>query len=613
MTSTEIKRIQGIVGATQDGVMGPDTKKKITAYQQTLGVAADGIWGPQTETAYNNKINQTTTPTNNRNDETAHDPTNPKSPYYGAPTRFETTERQDASIIGGTSGGGIQSAAVSSKIIDATFMKNEITAHPDILAFYVNAMTYGGYTVGDILNDMKRREMIHNKDPKAIGMEAVISSSQTRDVYLATPEGKKSITDTSAIIPTFNLQGQFDSEILKYGANMPDDMFKMIVPLLDPKSQEFKDAVDQVKSIFYDLENAKLQATNEQQKTLADTNYADFKEQLNKKYGILLSDDASKAWGQLETLSDTYNTRGLAGSGMEAEARDTSLKGIRLTDQRNRDQKLTDEESKMAAVYQSSATPEQIQTLIAEDQAKGLPKEQWRAYKWGLVPSDDFKNTYSIASLKEKYPDATPEEIKKKHDSVLDQYGNLRSTIYSNYYTGLSTNYTAEKDTAGASVTAKALATEEKANRDYTTTPNFSQSTEVPSTEVNKGITTNTPAYTPVVVKDTDKFDGNTGLANPNYKAPATISNALNATANAASNIAKANNNASIPAKNNTTPTLGSNITSRSTKDIQTKLGVASDGIIGPKTTAAIKAYQSANGLNADGIVGPKTLAKMFG
>lgn len=37
----------------------------------------------------------------------------------------------------------------------------------------------------------------------------------------------------------------------------------------------------------------------------------------------------------------------------------------------------------------------------------------------------------------------------------------------------------------------------------------------------------------------------------------------------------------------------------------------ASDGINGPKTIAAVKAFQAANGLAVDGIVGPNTLAKL--
>jgi putative chitinase len=48
-------------------------------------------------------------------------------------------------------------------------------------------------------------------------------------------------------------------------------------------------------------------------------------------------------------------------------------------------------------------------------------------------------------------------------------------------------------------------------------------------------------------------------------------------------------------------------------KKLQSKLGLASDGIFGPGTTASVKKWQSENGLGADGIVGDGTWGKMFG
>jgi peptidoglycan hydrolase-like protein with peptidoglycan-binding domain len=47
-------------------------------------------------------------------------------------------------------------------------------------------------------------------------------------------------------------------------------------------------------------------------------------------------------------------------------------------------------------------------------------------------------------------------------------------------------------------------------------------------------------------------------------------------------------------------------------KLIQKRVGVAPDGIFGPKTEAAVKAYQKSHGLAADGIVGPRTWSVMF-
>ena len=48
-------------------------------------------------------------------------------------------------------------------------------------------------------------------------------------------------------------------------------------------------------------------------------------------------------------------------------------------------------------------------------------------------------------------------------------------------------------------------------------------------------------------------------------------------------------------------------------KQLQTKLGLAADGIFGNGTEAKVKEWQAANGLTADGIVGDATWSKMFG
>lgn len=47
-----VVRVQKIVGASADGVYGPNTKAKVAAWQKAKGIPSDGIWGPQCEAAY---------------------------------------------------------------------------------------------------------------------------------------------------------------------------------------------------------------------------------------------------------------------------------------------------------------------------------------------------------------------------------------------------------------------------------------------------------------------------------------------------------------------------------------------------------------------------------
>jgi putative chitinase len=61
------------------------------------------------------------------------------------------------------------------------------------------------------------------------------------------------------------------------------------------------------------------------------------------------------------------------------------------------------------------------------------------------------------------------------------------------------------------------------------------------------------------------------------------------------------------------TSTLRRGSTGDAVKQMQQKLGIPSDGDFGAGTEAAVRKWQAANGLTADGVVGPKTLAALMG
>lgn len=377
----------------------------------------------------------------------------------------------------------IENAAKTSGLIDSNFL-SKISSDPSIVGFYVNALAYGGYTIGDVLNDMKRRELISTGNTQAQGVK-IIDPEMTRSEYQSSAEGQKSIGTASTLLSTFNMQGLMNPEIAKYGSDIPDELFKTLVPLLDNTSQAYKDAVASVKSAFYDIANQQLQATTEQAKSVADYNYGLLKKDIKKKYGILLSDDATKAWAQIEALESNYSDRGIENSGLKSEAVDDYLKGVRKQDQRSREAKLSEEEAQKASFYTASGTSAQIAGLTPEERQK-----------WGLAPSADILAQYDMASLKTRFPDQSEEELKAYRDSILDENNNYRSTLYSKYYSDIAKNKVSKKSTAETQVLQDALNKENAAYRNYDNSQPFSQATTKDNAIVQSGVPTNTQNQT---------------------------------------------------------------------------------------------------------------------
>jgi len=365
--------------------------------------------------------------------------------HYGYdPSQPSTSREQEAFVQNRYIG----TVAGTENIIGDAFLEN-LLKDSSLMAFYIHAIAYGGYKGEDVLRDMKRRELVEQGNTAAKTLK-IIDPEMTKTQYALTDAGKAAASST--VIPNVNIGKFADSKILSYGLDMPDELFETLVPLLNPKSQEFKDAVAQVKSLYFDMVSNQLQAETEQEKAVADYNYKEFKRQMQESYGILLSDDATKAWAQIESLENTYNKSGISGSGMEAESIDETLRATRKMDQRARLEKLTKEEAQKAAYYTSSATAEEIAALTPEERAK-----------WGLSPSADVLARYDINTLRSLYPNETEERLLQFRNAVLDEHGNYRSTLYSKYYSDVLKNKTEQKTSAETEVTENALADESRA------------------------------------------------------------------------------------------------------------------------------------------------------
>lgn len=412
-------------------------------------------------------------------------------------------------------------AADSTTGVKASTIKS-IQNDEEKIAFYLNALTYGGYGLADIYRDLKKDELgLSNVSP--------ISSSQTRAQYASTDEGKKAYENVQ-ISPPSDLVG-LTADILALPIyNMPDEAFKTLVPLLDWNSEEFKAKMDEVQSAYHDVVMQQLSATTEHDKTIADYNWEKFKEETERSFGIRLSDNALTAWDQLEAARDSFSERGATGSGIEAESMDDYLRRIRTADERSREERKVTETTNEANYFLSYATPEQIQALINEDKAKGLPQSEWRASKWGLIPSEDVKAGLSLSALKKKFPEMSDEDLARYVSTVVDENGNYRSNLYQNYVKNKMAEEDNFKQYQMDTVLAKELQKEEEAYKQYTTPESPFLRTDGdpidPATDPIKltmpdAATSKYSGKTPGAINDMSKISGNANIKAPKEYTPA--------------------------------------------------------------------------------------------
>jgi hypothetical protein len=201
-----------------------------------------------------------------------------------------------------------------------------------------------------------------------------------------------------------------------------------LIPQLNPGTPEYQAAMDAVDSSFYDILKSQMTAQTQQEQQIANTKYTELQDYLKKNLGITLSNNAIKGWEQLQGVKNTAGGQGLTGSGMEAESIDDYLRTIRSADTASRSDSTYKSKGEKQTYYLNYATPAEINALVNSDPAT--------AKAWGLVPSDEIRNSMTSAALKAKYPDMTDKAISDYISTILDENGNYRSDLYQKYMTG---------------------------------------------------------------------------------------------------------------------------------------------------------------------------------
>ena len=419
---------------------------------------------------------------------------------YGATTRDQNAESMARSEMGTTDAPGPLQLESSTGIISSDYLSS-VMNDPSAVAFYVNAIAYGGYQIGDVVNDLKRGELAQNGDTTATNT-TLINPTQTRSQYLNSTQGTNAYGYASTLIPAGSLVGQLDPNITKYGIDMPDQIFQQLVPVLDVNSQAYKDAVAAVPGQFYDLTSEMMNATTDQAKAIADSNYSTWKTNVEQQYGIVLSNNATQAWQQIQSLDTSYGQRGIQGSGMEQQDEDVYMRNAQ----------------KMSANTRTALSNTEIQAQLQQLTANGSPADIAAFIAANPQYASQFKpndpSLFDVATLTQQIMKGDPtlsqadaqKQAQAYHDTMLDANGNYLSATdktngtnqYQLVYGPLSPS-TAQLPTAQQTVTQNALASENTAMSNYDNSNPFSVATTQAQALQKKdaGTPATPPAYNP--------------------------------------------------------------------------------------------------------------------
>jgi hypothetical protein len=414
--------------------------------------------------------------------------------------------KQDPSIeqwVGQFIGTALTQAKTKGDISEKVF--NETLLNPTQLAKYTNAMLYGGYTLDDIYRDIKAKELVAQGKTEYANMKA-FDEAISANAWYATEEGKKAKGD-ALLTPDASFLAQ-DPDLYKYSIfQIPGKAFTTLVEPIDMNSPEFKAEAEKIAASFYDISMQKAEATTQQERALAETNWKEYKSNLEKQYGIQLSDNVNAAWNQVQQIFSGASQRGIYGSGIMNEATDRYLSDVRKGDNLLRESLATKEETEYRSYLLTSGTPAEIAKFALDNPEK--------AKAWGLIPSDEMKNWFTKENFKSLYPDMSDDEITATLNTIVDENGNYRSSLYQNLYSNKYGLGEQKKTYQEGKLYEQKAQEEEKAYAPFTKDNPFLNYAEDQSTLYDTPASSSVPATaTPTVgtVKMVKVQNPNTGL-----------------------------------------------------------------------------------------------------
>lgn len=305
----------------------------------------------------------------------------------------------------------------------------KIKENDKLMGFYIGALAYGGYTEPEVYADMIRNYKME-KDPE-LAKTVIIHPETKKSLYITTEDGKKGQTYFESAIPaTSSMKAYFSaapggSFIGRTAlAGMTDDMFNLPPELKDQTDKTFKEEAEKLKIAHWDAYIEVLKADGTAGEALANLRYKDVVEEIEKRYGVKISDDAETAARQVEGLGKKAASVGDLGGREYTKAMEDADRDFRKIADRAREEMKKEKTDQELSKLMASGSPEEIAAYISANPDKA---------SLFRVPQD-LINKYSMAQLKLDYPTSSDSELTDLRNTIMDENGNRRSTLWSNYY-----------------------------------------------------------------------------------------------------------------------------------------------------------------------------------